>query len=276
MTDARMRLASLSGAAMEPYCVDLGRNMMMQQDGAPMGLEAALVMVRDAFEGDHAFGDRLVSILGWDNLIRHKPKVSPPAMPLRAITAMEVTIGDNPPKPSQAKQVRTRPLREALRYRATLNCYTPASKGLGDPSWSGSAQLRTPERAVHDLKELADPKKCLTPFSAEYAEWIMSEIVPFARDANLLIGFMMTQPKGSGTYYHEFQVFMIDADGLAKGEVDKALIYARDGDGAVPVLLPKFDPRYSNGKSLAGTFILQSRGVKRADTYADWQTGLLT
>lgn len=234
----------------------------------------ALEKVAGSFRDDPCFAEQVVRILGWENLCAARPRVIPSRMPLRGIRALECSISYSPPRSkvdnSATKPRRPRPERDALPYYTTIQIFDAKSRGFADPAWRGAAQLRTPQRARIDARK----KDKLTSLSPAYAQWIEDEVCHVAEQNGMFVGFLMDRQKGQGTYFHEHQVILIGQEEVENRKVESAFILSLEEGCPRCVYLPSFDTRSSNGP-LGGNFILQSRGVSDANSYAGWPTGIL-
>lgn len=268
--------------------VDLGDNFDLGTSfnvhpGPPqsqeINLNAAFELVAKSCEGDAAMLQRLISLIGPDIIAAAKARKVPVRMPTTGIRAIECSIAYSPPRArgqsKNGKPARVRKDRPTLDYYVKIQLFDSKSHGLGDPTWSGAAQLRSPDRAAKDARS----KKLKTALSDKYADWIDSEVIPAAKEEDLLIGFLMDKRAGEGTYFHEFQVILIDRQELEARKLNYAIILSKDViDSEMQsssFILPKFSERTSSGKPLSGTFILQSRGITKAGDRKDWATGVI-
>ncbi|NVD46142.1 hypothetical protein [Qipengyuania atrilutea] len=236
----------------------------------------AFAMVAECCKRDPAMAQRLINMIGIDKLEAAKANKAPVRMPTIGIRAIEVAIGytatKQPKETSAGKPKRFRPDRSKLEYTVKIQIFGPTSRGLGDPFWTGATQLRSPERA----KKVARSKEYLTSLSNEYAEWIENEIAPAAEANDLMIGLLADKRKGQGTYFHEFQVMLINRVQLEARKVETAILISRDNNTNRAIKLPRFDTQTSHGKPLGGSFVLQSRGIVGKGERDNWATGLVT
>lgn len=244
-----------------------------------INLTAAFVQVAETCKGDAAMLQRLISMIGPEIIAAAKARRVPVRMPTAGMRAIECSIAYSPPralgKSKNGKPTRVREDRAKLDYYVTIQLFDSKAQGLGDPAWRGAAQLRSPERAAKDARS----KKLKTSLSEEYANWIEEIIIPVAVASDLLIGFLMDKRAGEGTYFHEFQVILVDRQGLEKRNLDSATILSwedtKDGMKLKSFSLPKFSGKTSSGKTFKGTFVLQSRGIAKAGDRKDWATGVI-
>lgn len=242
-----------------------------------INLNAAFELVAKTCEGDAAMLQRLISMIGPDIIAAAKARKVPVRMPTTGIRAIECSIAHSPSRArgqsKSGKPTRVREDRAKLDYYVKIQLFDSKSQGLADPFWSGAAQLRSPDRAAKDARS----KKLKTSLSDKYADWIDSEVIPAAKEADLLIGFLMDKRAGEGTYFHEFQVILVDRQELEARKLNYAIILSKDViDSEIQsrsFILPKFSERTSSGKLLSGTFILQSRGITKSGDRKDWATG---
>lgn len=240
-------------------------------------LNAAFELVAKSCEGDAAMLQRLISLIGPDIIAAAKARKIPVRMPTTGIRAIECSIAYSPPRArgqsKNGKPARVRKDRPTLDYYVKIQLFDSKSQGLGDPTWSGAAQLRSPDRAAKDARS----KKLKTSLSDKYADWIDEAIIPIAREEDFLIGFLMDKRAGEGTYFHEFQVILVDRQGLETRSLDFALILSvEETDGKMKMKsfkLPNFSKNTSSGKALSGTFILQSRGITKSGDRKELATG---
>lgn len=245
-----------------------------------INLNAAFELVAKTCEGDAAMLQRLISMIGPNIIAAAKARKVPIRMPTTGIRAIECSIAYSPPRArgqsKSGKPTRVREDRAKLDYYVKIQLFDSKSQGLGDPTWSGAAQLRSPDRAAKDARS----KKLKTSLSDKYADWIDEAIIPIARESDFLIGFLMDKRAGEGTYFHEFQVILVERQGLGSKNLNFAIIVScdeKDGKNNTKYFhLPKFSENTSSGKVLSGTFILQSRGITKAGDRKDWATGVIT
>lgn len=271
-----------------PPHVDLGDNFDLgtsfnvhaePSQSQEINLNAAFELVAKTCEGDAAMLQRLISMIGPDIIAAAKARKVPVRMPTTGIRAIECSIAYSPPRArgqsKNGKPARVRKDRPKLDYYVTIQLFDSKSQGLGDPTWRGAAQLRSPERAAKDARS----KRLKTSLSDEYANWIDEIIIPVATESDLLIGFLMDKRAGEGTYFHEFQVILIDRQGLEKRNLISATILSWEktisGAQLKSFNLPEFSGKTSSGKSLPGTFVLQSRGITKSGDRKDWATGYI-
>jgi hypothetical protein len=244
-----------------------------------INLNTAFVQVAETCKGDAAMLQRLISLIGPDIIAAAKARKVPVRMPTTGIRAIECSIAYSPPRArgqsKSGKPTRVREDRAKLDYYVKIQLFDSKSQGLADPVWSGAAQLRSPDRAAKDARS----KKLKTSLSDKYADWIDSEVIPAAKEADLLIGFLMDKRAGEGTYFHEFQVILVERQGLENKNLNFAIIVScdeKDGKNKTKYFhLPKFSEKTSSGKALSGTFILQSRGITKSGDRKEWATGVI-
>lgn len=242
-----------------------------------INLNAAFVQVAETCKGDAAMLQRLISLIGPEIIAAAKARKVPVRMPTTGIRAIECSIAYSPPRArgqsKNGKPKRVREERAKLDYYVKIQLFDSKSQGLGDPTWSGAAQLRSPDRAAKDARS----KKLKTSLSDQYADWIDEAIIPVARESDFLIGFLMDKRAGEGTYFHEFQVILVEKQGLETKNLNFAIIASReetDGENNTKYFfLPTFSEKTSSGKALSGTFILQSRGITKSGDRKEWATG---
>jgi hypothetical protein len=192
------------------------------------------------------------------------PKERPDPMPQKGIVSIEASYGD---RPSKAKRVRTDQAR--ARFSVKLQVCTTSSRGVSDPSFTANALFYDPHTALAKADELSKPTKCKTPFTQDYLDMIAQVVETVARPNGMMIGFLYSKPRDQGgTYYHDRQVILASAKGLAAHRLDHSVILLGDDKGQVQIDLPETKP--------AKTYAMQSTGVIRDDLYStNWATGMI-
>lgn len=225
-------------------------------------LPAALSVIADAFRADpRAFGHQLLATIGgWEAIEHLKPRPPITPMPTAGIKAIEISIGDRGPA-----KAGTRRDRQPHRYQAKIQVFTDDARSLSKPSWVGYAQLRTADRLAADLPDLASSKR-VTPFSADYVEWL-EPIIEAARQNDLLIGCLFATENGGRTH-HDRQVVLVPAEAV-KGPCQRGVaVMSAD----VSMTLPATVATDAKGRALRGDFVAQTRAT-RGDPYPGWSMG---
>lgn len=255
--------------------IDLGQSFEFGAANAPAMIAAdARGAVLAACRADPLYASSFLAELGWEAIEALKPRPPIEPMPFTDVVAVEVSIGDaykgkEPPKPAKTESER---LRQRLRYTATIQVWIKGAKKFKDVAWKGYADLRDAERAAHDVERLSNPRKCKTPFSSEYADWLTETIIPLARNTDSMIGFLVNWD--NGTTYHDQQVILVPSSILNGGQDQNAMLVNPFG----PIVLPAFQTPPPSKK--ANTYVLQSRGAASYPfspfpEYPGWANGVL-
>lgn len=142
---------------------------------------------------------------------------------------MEVAIFDNWPSGTQRKGS---PHRYALSIKAWMT--DDVDFHADTPDFKGNVTLMNSEALLAKAETVRNPKRCLTPLSAEYVAMIEGDVAPWMIETNFLGGMIFSKPHGEGTVFHDRQMVVIDPTALEVRSASMAMIL-RLGDKLIPI-----------------------------------------